>query len=131
MGAADAQVGAFAPLRAGEDAARIGGEKGRQQHAGQAEEEEHPLADGRVVPRDLERVRDVVDQVVLARGDPVDRPRDRLRLRERGAGIGIAAATARRARPAPRVGRLLITLPSLALAERNAGTIDALERRRG
>jgi hypothetical protein len=56
-------------LGAGEDVAGVGGQEGGEDHAGQTEEDEHPLADSRVVPGDRERVGAVVDEVVLAGRD--------------------------------------------------------------
>ena len=74
----------FTALRGREDAARVRGQERRHQDARKAEEQEHPLARGRVVPRHRERVRDVVDQVVLPGTDALDEPGDPLRLLQGG-----------------------------------------------
>ena len=87
--ATDAKARPLAPLGGGEDSAGIRGEEGGQEDPGQTEEEEHPLAHGCVALRHLEGVRDVVDQVVLARRDAVDSLRDRCRLGERARRIRI------------------------------------------
>ena len=126
MGAADAQVGPFAALRADQDAAGVCGENGGQQDAREAEEQEHPLAHGSVVLGDLERVRDVVDQVVLTGRDLPDRPRDRppsapapwrdpTRSRDRSTSTSTSCT-----------GGLLRVVPRAALAAWNAGTIAFL-----
>ena len=85
---AQAQIGLLSPLRRGQHPSRVGGQRRRQQDCGQAEEEEHALADGGVGARHAERVRDVVDEVVLPGGDPIDRTRDGPRLRQRLRRIG-------------------------------------------
>ena len=120
----------LASLRAGEDAAGVGGEEGGQQDARQAEEEEHPLAHGGVVPGDLERVGDVVDQVVLTWGDPVDGRRDRLRLRQRRRRDRSCSRERSTSTSTSCTGGLLMIAPRVALAAWNAGTISLLERRR-
>ena len=127
MSAADPQVGLLAPLRAGEDAARVRGEERGQQDARQAEEEEHPLADGGVVPRDLERVRDVVDQVVLT-GCDARRPTARSPASARARWPGSVS------QPRPvdehvdlrHRQALELVRRRVALAARNAGTIARL-----
>ncbi len=83
MRSAQAQVGLLAALGTGQHAPGIGSEECRHQDRGQAEEDEHPLADRGVGLRDDERVRDVVDEVVLTGRDPRDRAGDRPCLRER------------------------------------------------
>ena len=87
--AAQAEHGLLAPLCRGEHAAGVGRKQSRQEDRRQSEEEEHPLADRGVRARDHERVRDVVDEVVLPGSDALDGAGDGQRLRMRGGGRGM------------------------------------------
>ena len=87
--AAQAEHGLLAPLCRGEHAAGVGRKQSCQEDRRQSEEEEHPLADRGVRARDHERVRDVVDEVVLPGSDALDGAGDGTRLRMRGGGRGM------------------------------------------
>ena len=93
VGAADAQGRLLTALRARQHASRVPGEERSKKNAREPEEDEHPLADRGVVVCDLECIGDVVDEVVLARRDPVDRAGDRRGLRERACRVGAQPRT--------------------------------------
>jgi hypothetical protein len=87
MGTADSQGRLFAALHGGEDAAGVRRQEGRHQQPGHPEEEEHPLAHGRVISGHRERVGDVVDQEVLGIADPIDGLGDARGLCQGGCGV--------------------------------------------
>ena len=87
IGPMEAQGRLFTALCIGMDVGTESGEERRQEHSRKAKEQEHPFAYSCVVPGHLESVRDVVDEVVLPRGDPTHLLCNRPRLPQRRGGV--------------------------------------------
>ena len=86
---ADPEQSVLTSLSSREQGSRVRRKEGGQDGPGQPEEHEHPLRDRSVTSGYLERVGDVVDQVVLLGGDRLDLRRDLAGLGDRGRGISI------------------------------------------
>ena len=113
----------LAALGRGQDAARVRGEERRQQGAREAQEEEHPSAGGRVVARD----RNVLEMLSIRY--PCPGP---IWSIARAIAVvcsrAVAGSARRRARSTSTstssVGKLLVTMPTVARSRPNAGMIS-------
>ena len=94
--APDPQRGLLPPLRLGEDVARVPGEDRGKNRAGHSEEDEEPLRHGGIVGRHGQGVGDVVEQVVLVRGDARHLAGDSLGLADRGRRVGVESLVVER-----------------------------------